>query len=71
MSKLNRYTYTDALRDRYYLPSLVLLFAFSGFLALMIFLVYTDTPEKRIERKKRRVCIESCELKCMEEAHEQ
>ena len=68
MSKLNRYTYS--LRDDFF-PVLVLLFAVLGFFVIMGFLVYTDTPEKRIERKKKRVCIESCELKCMEEAHEQ
>jgi len=70
MSKLNRYTYTYSLRDDFF-PVLVLLFAVLGFFVIMGLLVYNDTPENRIERKKKRVCIDACELKCMEEAHEQ
>ncbi len=67
MSKHNRYTDTDA---AWYglLAVLLLLGVQIGFIAYRQF---TETPEERIERYRERMCIDACELRCLEQANEQ
>ncbi len=64
---INRYhdTFIDTLSEWW--PFLLVGVVIVGHIGLTAYVSFTDTAENRVERKKAEICLDTCELQCLED----